>query len=357
MKKFILFIVSLFTTGATFADNTSDIQSATLIHGDQTTVFYTANALIDAYEAAIDGDKIILSPGGFETSDISYAGLSVEKSISIYGAGYETDPVSGAMGTVLRGPVLVSEIKSYDEYGKETYSFPMVYLEGISFDSFKVWGNTHGTVLSDLNAKKCKFSSFDIGADTKDCTFSQCVFTNSFFSQHTTPIHHETLTFENCHIGGRSYSQGDDYSSNILFDHCIIKLQSTYDGIGLIANYTNCILYNMVPEYSTVHNNIFPNHTGLSGYDIHGSGNWFNIANVGIYAAEGEDGSYGATKDFALKFPKAYVGTDGTEVGINGGRGFNRISSIPRITSSQIDTRATEGKINVSITVEAQSAE
>lgn len=79
---------------------------------------------------------------------------------------------------------------------------------------------------------------------------------------------------------------------------------------------------------------------------------------AGIYAAEGEDGSYSDNKDFALKYPKVYVETDGTEVGINGGNGFSRVSPLPRITSSEIDTRSSaDGKINVSITVEAQTKE
>jgi len=93
---------------------------------------------------------------------------------------------------------------------------------------------------------------------------------------------------------------------------------------------------------------------------VTGEGNWTNVSDTGLWEVDGETGSkYGATKTFALKFPKKYIGSDGTQVGLLGGNApFDRISPIPRILESNIDINATEdGKLNVSLKVEAQTKE
>jgi hypothetical protein len=90
-----------------------------------------------------------------------------------------------------------------------------------------------------------------------------------------------------------------------------------------------------------------------------GENNWVGLDNASVWATEGEDGSYAETKDFALKDPSLYIGTDGTEVGLHGGAyPWNKIPSIPRITECTIDTEnAANGTIKVSIKAEAQTKE
>ncbi len=53
--------------------------TATLQSGEKVTPFYGANAFVDAYNAAVDGDVITLSPGVFNTTEI-------KKGITVIGA-------------------------------------------------------------------------------------------------------------------------------------------------------------------------------------------------------------------------------------------------------------------------------
>lgn len=57
--------------------------SATLIHGDKTTIYYTKTAYLEVLNTSADGDVIILSPGTFNKA-------SITKSVSIYDSGFNT---------------------------------------------------------------------------------------------------------------------------------------------------------------------------------------------------------------------------------------------------------------------------
>ena len=66
MKKFILLIIALFYTVVAYAQGTDQV-SAILQHGDTETIFIGNTGFAQAYEAAVDGDVIILSQGIFNT--------------------------------------------------------------------------------------------------------------------------------------------------------------------------------------------------------------------------------------------------------------------------------------------------
>ena len=145
--------------------------------------------------------------------------------------------------------------------------------------------------------------------------------------------------------------------STVSMDHCIL-----YDGTFSIGYYTNNIICKgWIEAQSTCYNNIFTGKTDNSymGSPIIQENNWFNIDNEVLWAVEGEDGSYGPTKTYELKFPKKYVGTDGTVVGPAGGQyPWNVVPSLPRVISSDIDARvAADGQLKVSLKVEAQTKE
>lgn len=335
-------------TANSFAQVQSDIQSATLIHGDQTSVYYGQYAFGSAYSKAEDGDIIVLSAGSFNNANIS-------KSITIYGRGYETDTESGLAPTELSLYIYAKE--SYDELGNQVYTYPTVTIEGLS-GSISVQSDSHGAVLRNLVVRKCK-GSIGVYADCENCLISQCV--SPSFHVPTSSYKASALNIENSWL---SYVRGnEDIKSTINFDHCIIyKFNYHYygnTGDAPIANYTNCIFLDTgLPTYSTTANNIFVSSTG-STETIDANGNWRGVSNTLVWAEANENGDYAATKTFALKFPAKYVGTDGTEVGINGGHApFDRISPIPRILAADVDLRTAEdGKLNVNFKVEAQTKE
>ena len=360
MKRFLITMVALaIITANSFAQVQSDIRTATLIHGDQTKVYYGVDAFKSAYQdAAEEGDVIVLSSGTFNQAG------DITKSITIYGAGYETDPISGTEPTSIPS-INIADKAAYDQEGNLYYVYPTVHLEGIhiSNESLTIYNlafyvkSSHGdATLENLVVRKCKIlGNIALNPSTKNCLFSQCAignlgaygtgrFDNGLYSSHS------QLNIENCWV---YYAAGSHLTSTINYDHCIIR-----DVYGGYANYTNSIIYSTLPENCTAQNNIFA--TTSIGTNVTGTGNWTGAADAGIWEVEGETGrSYAATKTFSLKFPAKYVGTDGTEVGINGGHApFDRISPIPRILAADVDLRTAEdGKLNVNFKVEAQTKE
>lgn len=333
MKRILFALVASIATLTTFAQaDQSDMVSATLLHGDQTKVYYTAYAAQNALKDAVDGDVIILSKGKFD-------GFTISKSVEIYGAGLDKTYVSSFS---------VYDREAYDEYGKY-YEYPVIKLEGICFSGGTISQGSHNAVMKNLVINRCKLSSTDFSSNMENCRISQSVFLNGVSANSSSS--YKSLIFENCYLAGSALSSINSTGNTVLFDHCI--MMSSYN-TSAPTTYTNCIIKRALPRYSTAYNNIFIEPQSLGEYVV-GDGNWFGIAPKGIYAAEDETGEYTDDKDFALKYPKLYVGTDGTEVGINGGHGFSRIAATPSIVASDIDTRAEEGKIKVNITVEAHT--
>ena len=90
MKKALLLCLTLLAATFVFAQQ----QLATLNHNDSISVFYGASALQQAHAAAVNGDIITLSPGSFNSVDIT-------KAITIRGAGMFPDTVTGIGNTTL----------------------------------------------------------------------------------------------------------------------------------------------------------------------------------------------------------------------------------------------------------------
>lgn len=350
-------------TANSFAQVQSDIQSATLIHGDKTSVYYGNGAFMSAYDNAADeGDIIVLSAGSFNnTRDIT-------KSISIYGSGYEKDPVSGTEPTYI-SQIRISDKSVYDEEGNLYYVYPTVYIEGMqvgndystntTLASFWVYDSKGDAILKNMIVRKCKIlGNIVLNAPTESCLFTQSAIGvlgcwkrdgHSYFGNYLSGLHSQ-LNVENCWV---YEATGGSIKCTIIYDHCIIR-----DVYSNYAHYANNIIYDVLPDFCTATNNIFS--TQSIGTNVTGVENWTNVADGGIWVEEGETGkNYDATKTFALKFPAKYVGTDGTQVGINGGNApFDRISPIPRILDADVDIRtAADGKLNVNFKVEAQTKE
>ena len=64
---------------------------------------------------------------------------------------------------------------------------------------------------------------------------------------------------------------------------------------------------------------------------------------------------YSATRTYKLVDKYATAGNDGTEIGLQGGYGWVKTSSVPRITEISIDKlTSTDGILKVSLKAEAQ---
>lgn len=349
MKRILyLFVAVLFATSA-MAQPQSDIRTATLVHGDQTTVYYGVSAFADAYNAAADiGDVIILSPGVFN-SQTTY---TIKKSLTIYGCGYSNNEATGSATTTLPS-ISISFNKVTDEENNIVAEYPTVHIEGCYINGLfqvvenNIDGALVNSVIDNLCMRKCNCNDVQLNAPTKNTKFIQCYIGNFGYYDSWRGIHHgfttkqDLLNVENCVI---NYGGGCTYiDSSMSYNHCII---GTVANEGY-AHFTNSIAFaNSFPTNCTAYNNIL--YATSLGSNVTGEGNYVGLTESDVFEGEGY---------YVMKTPDVHVGTDGTQIGIYGGAyPFDRNSSIPKITSSNIDIQtATDGKLNVSITVKAQT--
>lgn len=341
----------------TMAAQNSDKQVATLQHGDQTFVFYGLDAFKQAYEAAADTlDVITLSSGEFNGL------LDIKKSITVYGAGFENDTITGTPRTY------VQYISGITANG--------VHLEGLYIDSETYFGIQVGynraaniydanTPIYNLEIVKCYVYTLWFAPDTYNCTIRQSHIDNTIGLVRNNPnirkIMHNFYVANSYIFGvvnnrfGGEYRPADfasfDLSSTIWVDHCVLK----YPDISGPWLYTNNIIYNGVNANGT--NNIYLGDG--EPYKDEMTNNWINVSPEYVWAEEGENGEYAPNKTFAIKTPEHYHATDGTEIGLHGGvYAWNKIPCTPRITECTIDTEnVANGMLKLSIKAEAQTKE
>lgn len=327
----------------------NELPTATLQHGEQTMVFIGVDAFKNAYEAAADsGDVITLSSGQFDYP--SY----ITKSLSVYGTGFEDDEATGTKATVIGGSIYLKHADINDSDGnviKEGRKVNGCRFEGIAVDNINLESETNDIIIT-----KCKFNGLYGRVTTTNLTVKQCVGLdiagNRTYGYSSYSVFNN-LYIVNSHVG--DVSSYIDNESTIQVDHCIVT-----GSLSQAVFCTNSILYRSLNSGATAKNNIFVGLNSSVGNGVQDmNNNWTGVADAGIWAEEDADGSYAEDKTFELKYPEKYVGTDGTQIGLHGGLyPWNKIPCTPRIVESNIDTKTSaEGKLKVSIKVEAQTKE
>lgn len=314
---------------------TTDALVATLQHGDETKVFTGTDAFINAYNAAADSaDIITLSSGTFNSPNY------VRKSITVYGAGWENDS-NGTAPTYISGDLNLQNRDIVDEEGnsiKGGGKLSGLHFEGLYFHNDLNFRENNDTWLTNMTFKKCYFSRAYTQSVTENIRFEQC-YTNTDIGSN---YFHKNMHISNCRFACVSATT----ESSIFVENSI--LVSTW--MSDAAFYSNCIIYGYLEQGSTANRNIFVARNSAGSGVLENEANWYNIQESGIFA----DGAI-ANRTFELKYPNKYIGTDGTQVGVHGGRyPWSKIPATPRIVESNIDTETSaEGKLKVSIKVEA----
>lgn len=322
----------------------NELPTATLQHGEQTMVFIGVDAFKNAYEAAADsGDVITLSSGQFNSPS------NITKSLSVYGTGFEDDEATGTKATVIGGWITLRHGDINDSDGnviKEGRKVNGCRFEGIAVNNINLESETNDIIIT-----KCKFEELRANPIT-NLTVKECV-GKSIRGNSYSYIVFNNLYIVNSHVGS-IYSYIDNRST-IQVDHCIVT-----GSLSQAVFCTNSILYESLYSGATAKNNIFVGVNSSVGNGVQDmNNNWTGVADAGVWAEENADGSYAENKTFELKYPEKYVGTDGTQIGLHGGLyPWNKIPGTPRIVESNIDTKTSaEGKLKVSIKVEAQTKE
>lgn len=320
MKKIVLFMSLIMMSANMLAEE----KTATLQQGSNMKAFFGEDAFKQAYEAAKDGAVITLSKGTFNPVE------SIEKSISIIGYnGFDSSSTN-----IANMKILADNVK----------------IEGLWFV-----GNVELGKISNCYIKRCTLRGKLVSTETH---------TNTFIDQSVVISDYAIGTGVNYVIKNStisSFKGMNTFDNKAQITNCVIR-NYVSDDLSLTqpyAIYMNNVLgirmygkkTHSVNEDSEFYYNYFVKSESYT--------NDFTILFPTGCVNQGNSTSY---NDYDISYPADGInwddkkGMDGTVVGINGGSGFEKYPSIPRITSSSIDDHTdSQGKINVKISAKVGS--
>lgn len=347
MKKFFLLMMACGVALWGRAQQGTDVLMATLQHGDEVSVYYGKTALEEAYTAAADsGDVVTLSAGRFTAPN------PIQKSLSIVGNGFVSDMENGVFPTIIESNLYFKPRDIVDDDGetvKEAIKVDGTKLEGLYLNGGMVFESSG--MVRNVEVVKCRIGSDyrQFKTSTENFVLRQCILDDDLcFNSESSWYNHQNFYIVGCYVPGIQFPR--EYNT-ILMDHSIFvddRMNNLTVSNSIIGGVYNDI------SGSVVNNCIF---LEQNPSNIIGAGNWVNCKYAGIFEESMNDLAWDGVKTFKLKYPEEYVGTDGTQVGLYGGPyPYNPTPSIPQIKESHIDTTvAADGKLKVSVTVEAQT--
>ena len=326
MKKILLSIIALCCTLAAGAQQTDQISAVLQVGNETPQVFYGASALKSAIEAAPNsGGVITLTSGLFNAVDIT-------KDVKIFGAGFEDDVNNDIVVTNING--------SFNVILPEEIAAP----HGISLEGVYV----NGDIIVKSAVDGFSLTKSSVNQLTFQAAATRCVVTQSYIRYAINGGH--DLYVQNSYVRGRSISVLND-ESFILLNHCIITDGYNFDGRGNRFNCKNCVLN---AGYLTYQNNRTYNYCLFATNDSPGAGsanNWVNVGAANVFE-DATNFDYSPSRTFTLKDPEnKYIGSDGTQVGVNGGDfPWNKIPGTPVVKNLD----ATVSGTNLGVTYEAE---
>ena len=325
MKKIVLLIFALCYTVVAYAQGTDQV-SAILQHGDTETIFIGNTGFAQAYEAAVDGDVIILSQGIFNTIN------NISKVLTIYGAGFEDNAETNTATTTINGTVRLGD-------GSDT-EFDGIHIEGVKING----GFGLNSQLKNVTIQRCSIvNNIEFNHNTENVTFRQCYMLGDILGQYK---HANGLLISNCYVSkninnfsvnsfvhidhsymGNMYSRVYREYAQFLWTNSIINKLSGDLPSGKASILKNCIFF------------------AKHWYEDINIENCHQLSSVADIFADGENGDYSPTRTFELKAPDTYVGTDGTPIGLSGGAGWNKVPSNPYV--SKVNATISGTQLNV----------
>lgn len=310
-------------------------QKLIALHHGGTASFYTT--LPDAYNAAMNGDTIYL-PGG------SFGGITLQKSLTLIGVGHHPDSTSATGQTVLTSSLYI--------YTGSDNSI----ISGIWFNS-NIYSDGN---VSNITIYRCHLQN--------GIYFNNGTRTNWIISENYIGIYSSSAFY--------SIYQPAGSSSNFLLTNNVIAKRMQGINSSEISN--NIILDNdlLSATNSLIRNNVFG--SNVEGYTSNSQ--WYNNLNAGINGGPGGNGNTGSgnyldntpytsvftnyntnntfyQNDFHV-VNLAYLGHDGTPVGIYGGAfpwKEGSLPSNPHIRAKTINsTTNPDGTLHINVTVKAQ---
>lgn len=323
MKK--LFLLLTVVMAFAFSAKAQISTVATLSHEGKVSVFYSADALKEAYAAAVNGDVITLSSGGFNSPG------DIKKNITIRGAGMMFDENL----TIVLGNFSLKTNEANDSIHQFT-------AEGIYFTGIVNINNTTNPILA-----KCKINS--LRGQTLS-SGNKIKYVNIFHS-----IIDNCSIIDGDYIISNSYLKTNTLSGNMNVQNCVLEASlknSALSFYGLMSN--SVLIYNSYINASSAvvrncicvgsNSNFFTSDSDVIAYDNKILSEDTEIFKEGTTTYELTDAN-----------KTAWLGSDGTEIGMHGGHfPFTTQLSNPQITKFEVAPKTdSEGKLSVNIEVKA----
>ena len=319
-----LFVLLLTVAGTKNA--LAQTQVATLEHQGNISAFYGPNSLAEAYEAAEHGDIITLSSGSFTP-------ITIDKAITLRGAGCVADTDAGTAATVINGAITMKVTDTVDY---------LLNVEGILFPNQVNLGP-----LTSPTFTRCNFMYVtDNNVQMHDGQFIDCIIKKmSFYRFYNT-------TMVNCVVWEPEYN----YSNQP-----VVLYNSIYGGMvnGSLAGVTayNSIIIHQRGGTPGTTNNYF-NCLGINADSFNAFGFGYTSACDTVSTYEDVflnfDGNFTLESDFSLTgTATTFETTDGTQVGIYGGSmPYSSRPAYQVLKHTTVAPRSTvDGKLEVEIEV------
>lgn len=315
-------------------------QKVALQSNGTSTIFSSSSPFVDAYNAASTGDTIYL-PGG----NIPFP-TTLDKGLTIYGAGHYPDSTMATNSTVLNGNISI------------TANADNLHLEGIEFTGNISFGSNHK--VDNVSIKRCKVASIVYNGTGATPCENNTITGNVISGGVNFGNARSSMLCNNILNGGISYGSNLGITNNIFLyrsnGYVINDLDNSSIANNIIfQNYrTDYVLVNC--DLSTFSHNIFTV-TPPVGNNTFEANNWYGVDITTIF--ENQTGNvFDYTHDYHLKNPTTYVDAVSNQIGIYGGLFPYKEGAMPanpHIKTKTISTQTNaSGEINVNISVSAQ---
>ncbi len=316
MKKSLFLAVCLVMLGISASAVT--VNKVLLQHKGNVTLF-DGDDMQSAIDAAADGDIIYMTLGAFNKP------FTINKEISIRGVGEKT---------VVNGDVTVDIPNSPK-------------LENTLMEGVRVIGTLDvKSAVDNLVISKCMIDYVKFSADVSGVIIDRCYVTASLALS--------------------------TYIKDITVNNSKIYMLTAQEGTTKNTTFVNCNIADFLPQFftGTFINSILERYSSVSNQTLYSSilmnsfidTRYISISTTSVAIDCYSFNSYSVNRiidtncipiwaDEQLK-TQGYLGTDGTVVGINGGdTPFTLVSSVPTVTSSELNLDLEERKLNVKLTV------
>ncbi len=318
---------------------TAQSKKVALHHAGSTSLFIGNSAFAQAVTAAVSGDTIYI-PGGF------WDAAGIDKRLTIYGAGHYPD------STLATG--ITHLTSGFGFFPGSDSSF----IQGLEINGDI---NLNNGPVNYININRCAFNGSFL-SQANYTTFSENYVRGRIDASNTCDF----LNIRNNYLGSyiSSINQG------ALIENNLFNFQ--WGGVWYTPYILNSVNGSLIRNnifmepspagvVSGCSNNLFSNNLftmapGLGTNTVVGS--YENVPAASIFVNYTAINNFYYTDDYHLQTPAAYLGTDGSQVGIYGGLKPFKLASVPANphirTNGTAQTTDVNGNLNVNISVGAQ---